>query len=292
MSQLFLAAAVLLLPFMGNSVVREQVLQRVLSSWFLVAVAERQAAAEPGFDEADFHDILLDEEVGAPVVPPARAAVVERHPPLGLMVMPDGAVKDGEGNLLANDEAVLAYLRKGKEALDDGEEPRLHLRVSAEVPFANVRRVIGLAAREEVDEVVFLQVPGPGGREGDVPDGVDPELHAPQEAGDLQLPEVAPRDKPPGLPPFFIKIDAKGHLHVNRGAAAEALDADAEEGQLPLLAQRLKAYVAAAELRGEEPAVQIYAEPDARQARVLEVLDVLRRQGIEKLTLTDLVEAE
>ena len=104
----------------------------------------------------------------------------------------------------------------------------------------------------------------------------------------LKLPKAAPQDQQPDIQPFFIKIDAKGSVFVNVGAAQERLDGGGEK--LPKLDARIELYVAAARLGKAEPVVQIYVEGEAKHERVVDVLNILAKHDIEKVTFTDLIE--
>ena len=106
----------------------------------------------------------------------------------------------------------------------------------------------------------------------------------------LQLPAAAPSDTPPELAPMFIKVDKTGVIAINTGPAQELLDRDVNVRQLPLLKERLDSYAAGAKAGGSQPVVQIWADPEALQQRVVDVLNCLASAKINSVTFTDLVD--
>ena len=111
---------------------------------------------------------------------------------------------------------------------------------------------------------------------------------------DLQmaLPSAAPSDAQPEIQPMFIKIDVNGTIYINAGPAQEILDTDTSARDLPQLSQRLEMYASAARAGDSQPLVQLYVEGDAKQQRVVDVLNALAKQEIDKVTFTDLLDAE
>ncbi len=108
----------------------------------------------------------------------------------------------------------------------------------------------------------------------------------------MQLPSAAPTDVQPDIQPFFIKVDENGYIYANTGTSQEVLDTDTASRTLPLLDQRLDIYAASARLGDSQPLVQIYAEGKAMHQRVVDVLNVLRKYQIDKVTFTDLIDQE
>ena len=110
----------------------------------------------------------------------------------------------------------------------------------------------------------------------------------------LALPSSVPSTEQPDIPPMFIKIDRQGQIYVNAGPAEERLDPplDVEIGErrVPMLNQRLETYVQAAEATKSTPLVQLYVEGEAKHQRVVDVLNALAKNQIEKVTFTDLVD--
>lgn len=109
---------------------------------------------------------------------------------------------------------------------------------------------------------------------------------------DMALPSAAPTDVQPDIQPMFIKIDVNGSIYVNSGPAQEILDTDTSSRELPQLSQRLEMYASAARAGDSQPLVQIYVEGDAKQQRVVDVLNALAAEQIEKVTFTDLIDTE
>ena len=111
---------------------------------------------------------------------------------------------------------------------------------------------------------------------------------------DLQmaLPSAAPSDVQPDIQPMFIKIDANGTIYVNSGPAQEILDTNAGSRELPQLATRLEMYASATHAADQQPLVQLYVEGDAKQQRVVDVLNALAKEKIAKVTFTDLIDTE
>ena len=108
----------------------------------------------------------------------------------------------------------------------------------------------------------------------------------------MSLPSAAPTDTQPDIKPLFIKVDENGYVYANTGASQEVLDTDTSSRNLPLLDQRLDLYAASARLGKGQPLVQIYAEGQAEHQRVVDVLNVLRKYQIDKVTFTDLIDEE
>jgi len=106
----------------------------------------------------------------------------------------------------------------------------------------------------------------------------------------MQLPSAAPTEEQPEIQPMFITVDANGYIYAGTGAAQEVLDTDPSQRKCPLLAQRVDLYKTAANAGNSEPLVQLYVEPNARHQRVVDVLNVLSRYKIDKVTFTDLMD--
>lgn len=106
----------------------------------------------------------------------------------------------------------------------------------------------------------------------------------------LALPSSVPSQEQPDIPPMFIKIDRQGQIYVNSGPAEERLDSNSEVREVPMLNQRLEGYVTAARSTKSQPLVQLYVEGDAKNQRVVDVLNALARNQIDKVTFTDLVD--
>lgn len=106
----------------------------------------------------------------------------------------------------------------------------------------------------------------------------------------MSLPAAAPSDSVPELAPMFIKVDKSGSIYVNTGPEQEALDSDADIRKLPLLKERLDSYAQAALAGGKQPMVQIWADGEAAQQRIVDVINCLASANVKSVTFTDLVD--
>jgi biopolymer transport protein ExbD len=59
-----------------------------------------------------------------------------------------------------------------------------------------------------------------------------------------------------------------------------------------MLSQRLKQYAEGARSTKLQPLVQLYVDGDAKHQRVVDVLNALAKNQIDKVTFTDLLDAE
>ena len=91
------------------------------------------------------------------------------------------------------------------------------------------------------------------------------------------------------IEPMFIKIDANGAIYTGVGASQMAMDTDVSARQLPLLRSQLDAYAQAIRSADSKPLVQIYADSNCTQQRVIDVLNTLAAVEINSVTFTDLV---
>jgi len=106
----------------------------------------------------------------------------------------------------------------------------------------------------------------------------------------MNLPASAPSEEPPEIEPKFIRIDMNGAIYVGQGGAQIPMDSDPSVRDLPLLTEDLRSYSQAAEAAGTDPLVQIYADGNAEQQRVIDVLNALAGVGIQRVTFTDLLD--
>ena len=106
----------------------------------------------------------------------------------------------------------------------------------------------------------------------------------------MSLPAAAPSDAVPELAPMFIKVDKSGSIYINTGPEQEALDSDVNNRSLPLLKERLDSYANAARAGGKQPMVQIWADSEAMQQRVVDVINCLASAKVQSVTFTDLVD--
>lgn len=105
----------------------------------------------------------------------------------------------------------------------------------------------------------------------------------------LALPSgiAAPRSP---IEALFIRVDGAGAVFTGTGASERLMDNDTASRDLPLLANQLDLYQAAARSAGEMPLAQIWIDPGAMQQRVIDVLNALAAAGIDRVTFTDLLE--
>lgn len=232
-----------------------------------------------------------------PVAKPPVRADMTKKPKLIIHVNKDGA--SSHQGIKISEDRITELSREHKKKHPDGI---LNLRGDKGTSFKHIRTVIRAAAKGGLDNVVF-SVFGHEGQAGKAKQADAPKplqnlvgkTIKPRE-NDLKmsLPAVEPRVKKalPALEPMFISIAANGTVSINRGKAKEALDADPAKRDLPKLKERLKAYATAAEAGGHDPIVQIWADKEAKQQRVVDVLNALAGAGVGKVTFTDLVDAE
>ena len=107
---------------------------------------------------------------------------------------------------------------------------------------------------------------------------------------DMRLPAQVLSDATPELDPLFIRIDGNGMIFLNTGPAQETMDTDPDDRDVPMLLSRLRLSADAARSAGETPIVQIYADGNASQQRVIDVLNALAKAGISSVTFTDLLD--
>ena len=106
----------------------------------------------------------------------------------------------------------------------------------------------------------------------------------------MALPAAAPSTDVMDLAPMFIKVDRSGAIYVGVGAEQETLDSDVARRELPMLKERLDSYANAARAGGKEPMVQIWADGEANQQRVIDVINCLASAKVQSVTFTDLVD--
>ena len=106
----------------------------------------------------------------------------------------------------------------------------------------------------------------------------------------MTLPAAAPSTELLELAPMFIKVDKGGTIYINTGPEQEPLDSNVQERGLPMLKERLDSYANAARAGGREPIVQIWADGEASQQRVVDVINCLASAKVKSVTFTDLVD--
>lgn len=106
----------------------------------------------------------------------------------------------------------------------------------------------------------------------------------------MSLPAANPGQEQPEIEPLFIKIEPSGAIYTGVGASQQAMDNDPSVRDLPLLKSQLDLYSSAAKAANTKPLVQVWADGEATQQRVIDVLNALAGAGINTVTFTDLVD--
>jgi biopolymer transport protein ExbD len=94
----------------------------------------------------------------------------------------------------------------------------------------------------------------------------------------------------PEIEPLFIRVDAQGTILVGPSTDAQIMDVASDSRELPLLTSWLKTYADATRAGNRDPVVQIWVDREARQQRVIDVLNVLAGEKIQLATFTDLID--
>lgn len=105
----------------------------------------------------------------------------------------------------------------------------------------------------------------------------------------MALPAASASTEQPEIDPMFIRIEANGAIYTGTGPSQLAMDTDTSVRELPLLRGQLETYASAARAANSKPLVQIYADGEATQQRVIDVLNALAGVQINAVTFTDLV---
>ena len=82
-------------------------------------------------------------------------------------------------------------------------------------------------------------------------------------------------------------IEPSGAIYTGIGAGQQPMDSDTSVRELPLLNGQLELYSSAAKAADSKPLVQIYADSNATQQRVIDVLNALAGVNITSVTFTD-----
>ena len=106
----------------------------------------------------------------------------------------------------------------------------------------------------------------------------------------MALPAANPSTEQPDIEPLLIRIEASGAIFTGAGTAQQSMDTDVSVRDLPLLRGQLDMYSSAARAANSRPLVQIYADGNATQQRVIDVLNALAGANINSVTFTDLVD--
>ena len=89
------------------------------------------------------------------------------------------------------------------------------------------------------------------------------------------------------LETIYIHVAADGVISTGLENDRQVLDMDAAVQDLPLLRAELKLFKSGVEAAGAKPLVQVDAEAEASQQRVIDVLNALAAEGIHAVTFTD-----
>ena len=106
----------------------------------------------------------------------------------------------------------------------------------------------------------------------------------------MKLPSPNPTDEMPELDPMLIRVEPSGAIFVGSPNSPIPMDSDPDSRELPLLTEDLARFKQSADVTGKDPIVQIYVDGAAQQQRVVDVLNALAGQEIDKVTFTDLVD--
>jgi biopolymer transport protein ExbD len=106
----------------------------------------------------------------------------------------------------------------------------------------------------------------------------------------MSLPSANPGQEQPEIEPLFIKIEPSGAIFSGVGASQQSMDSDPSVRDMPLLRSQLELYSSAAKAANTKPLVQIWADGESTQQRVIDVLNALAGAGITTVTFTDLVD--
>lgn len=105
------------------------------------------------------------------------------------------------------------------------------------------------------------------------------------------LPAMAPSETSPKISPFLILLDENGNVsQQTESGSIELLESDSSVRLLPNLSQRLEIYKSIAEASESEALVQLKVDGRTVQQRVIDVLNALAKEGITKITFTDLLD--
>ncbi len=221
-------------------------------------------------------------------------------------VRSDGSVTGVDLQVLESDEAIAEYISTSRDKIvAEGLIPKLHLRGDQKSVFEHSRKVIKIAAEQNVTQVVFAvyeNVTSPAsGEKGEKPIHLDKHVAPPRSGladsiADFIAPKPGEQDLGMALPTpvkpeeigdsVFIDINAQGQILY--GKDKQLLDQDASVRDLPLLASELEK----AKQRADEKKVLVtmHADPAVAQQRVIDVLNALAQCGISSVTFTDLIE--
>ncbi|BDS05967.1 hypothetical protein NT6N_10070 [Oceaniferula spumae] len=203
-------------------------------------------------------------------------------------------------NAAVSDEALVPLIKKFKEQNPKG---LLEIKADKGVDFKHIRRVIRLGASAGLQNVVFsvkrqTKKPKDTTQNGEHKAAakalrklVESTIKPREEYLRMQLPAVPAGDaNAPAIAPLFIGIGSEGEIWVNQGAAKEIVETDVKQRKLPTLTERIVAYTNAARAAGQDPIVKITANKKAQQIRVVDVLNALAAEKVNRVSFVDLVD--
>jgi biopolymer transport protein ExbD len=94
----------------------------------------------------------------------------------------------------------------------------------------------------------------------------------------------------PEIEPMFIRVESNGAIFTGIGTAQMQMDTDVSVRDVPLLRSQLDMYASAARAANTKPLVQISADGEASQQRIIDVLNALAGVNINSVTFTDLLD--
>lgn len=106
----------------------------------------------------------------------------------------------------------------------------------------------------------------------------------------MSLPASMPSGEPPALAPFFIRVKQDGQIGVRSGSHDDVVETNTDNRLLSELISQLKAYLITANAAGQTPMVQIWAHGEAKEQRVVDVLNALSTVNISNVTFTNLID--
>ena len=194
-------------------------------------------------------------------------------------------VKKDNKTVIASDDEMRAYLTEEKERLEiRGLRPVLLIRTERDVQFRSVQRVIKAGAAVGLKAIAYSV---------DDPSKIVGKVYKKEEAPETILPSIVPAEKPSLLAPMVILIGKGGNISTKDEAGTiELLEADPVARNFPILSAKLELYRSIAELTSAKPIVQLRVDPDARQQRVIDVLNALAGAKITDVTFVSLLDPE
>ena len=107
---------------------------------------------------------------------------------------------------------------------------------------------------------------------------------------DMAMPGVSDGSARPDLDPAFIKIDEAGVIYWGDGPAQMVMDSDPNHRDLTTLYEKLNTLRETAEGMNTKPIVQLYVEGNAKNQRMVDVLNALTKAKIKTVGLSNIKE--